>query len=237
MFYPSSLSILAIVGFSLAAHAQEKEKQVPVQIRAVLHDPANPTANLFYSDKTGAVVPLEFRPKDLTDPLLMLPANGSLVLYDKAAIDPGNPAASLAASAKLPAGIKRAIAVVLPARPGAKPAYRLMVIDDSESAFSGGESLALSLLGMETAIQAGEHKLPVHPGKITRVPPVRKVNEFNMAQTNFYYKDGGSWVAFTERQLQYIDACRRLFIIHVTPGALQPTVTTIVDINPKAGPR
>lgn len=236
MFHQSFLSIVAIAGLSLAAHAQEKGKPVPVQIRAVLHDPANPAANLFYSDKTGAVVQLDFRPKDLTDPLLMLPANGSLVLYDKAAIDPGNPAASLAASARLPAGIKRAIIVVLPARPGAKPAYRLLVIDDSVDAFPGGESLVLSLIGVETAIQAGEHKLPVHPGKITRVPPVRKVNEFNMAQTNFYYKDGGSSVAFAERQLQYIDACRRLFIIHATPGALQPTVTTIVDINAKAGP-
>jgi hypothetical protein len=237
MFYQSSLSILAIVGFSLAAHAQEKEKPVPVQIRAVLHDPANPTANLFYTDKRGAVVQLDFRPKDLTEPLLMLPVNGSLVLYDKAAIDPENPAASLAASVKLPADINRAILVVLPARPGAKPAYSLLVIDDSESAFSGGESLALSLLGVDTAIQAGEHKLAVHPGKITKVPPVRKVNEFNMAQTNFYYKNGGSWIAFAERQLQFIDACRHLFIIHVTPGALQPTVTTIVDVNARAGPR
>lgn len=237
MFHQSFLSILAIVGLSFAAHAQQKIKPAPVQIRAVLHDPANPTANLFYSDKAGALVPLEFRPKDLTDPLLMLPADGLLVLYNKAAIDPENPAASLAASVKLAADIKRAILVVLPARPGAKPAYRLLVVDDSESAFSGGESLVLSLLGVETAIQAGEHKLSVHPGNITRVPQVRKVNEFNMAQTNFYYKNGGSWTAFAERRLQFMDACRHLFIIHVTPGALQPTVTTIVDINARVEPR
>ena len=162
----------------------------------------------------------------------MLPVNGSLVLYDKAAIDPENPAASLAASVKLPPDLKRAIVVVLPAPPGGKPAYRMLLIDDSEKAFPNGESRALSLISVETAIQAGEHKLPVHPGKITRVPPVRKVNEFNMAQTNFYYQQGGSWVAFAERQLQYLDACRRLFIIHATPGALQPTVTTIVDTVP-----
>ena len=37
---------------------------------------------------------------------------------------------------------------------------------------------------------------------------------------------------FTERQLQYLDACRRLFILHATPGALQPTITTIVDTAP-----
>ena len=69
------------------------------------------------------------------------------------------------------------------------------------------------------------------------MPPVTKVNEFNMAQTNFYYQQGEAWVVFTERQLQYLDASRRLFIIHATPGALQPTITTIVDTNLKVAPR
>jgi hypothetical protein len=225
--------ILVVAGFPLMVHAQDKDMPAPVQIRAVLHDPVQPTADLFYPDQTGAVVQLNFRPKDLTEALFTLPVNGSLVLYNKATIDPENPAESLAASVKLPPGIKRAIVVVLPAPAGGKPAYRMLVIEDSEKAFPHGGSLALSLVGVETAIQAGEHKLPVHPGKITSVPPVRKVNEFNMAQTNFHYRHGGSWVTFTERQLQYIDACRRLFIIHATPGALQPTVTTIVDIKKK----
>jgi len=221
---------------SLTVHAQKKETPTAVQIRAVLHDPVHPTADLFYTDKTGAVVPLNFRPQDLTEALFMLPVNGSLVLYDKAAIDPGNPAASLAASVKLPPGIKRAMVVVLPAPAGEKPAYRMLIIDDSEEAFPKGESRVLPLIGVETAIQAGEHRLPVHPGKITTVPAVSKVNDFNMAQTNFYYQQGGSWVAFTERQLQFLDVCRRLFIVHVTPGAMTPTVTTIVDIAPVGGP-
>ena len=229
--------MLAVVGLSLAVHAQDKETAVPVQIRAVLHDPVRPTADLFYTDKTGAVVQLNFRPQDLTEPLFTLPLNGSLVLYDKALIDPKKPAASVAASVKLPADLKRAMIVVVPAAEGAKPAYRMLIIDDSESAFPSGESRVLPLISVETAIQAGEHRLPVHPGKITKVPPVKKVDEFNMAQTNFYYQQGGSWVAFTERQLQYLDASRRVFIIHATPGAIQPTVTTIVDINLGVAPR
>jgi len=237
MLVTSSLSVLAVVGLSLGLHAQVKDTSVPVRVRAVLHDPANPIADLFYPNISGAVVPLEFRPQDLTEPLLMLPANGSLVLYDKAAINPENPAASLAASIKLPINLKRAIIVVLPSPPGAKPAYRMLLIDDSEKAFPNGESRVLSLINTESAIQAGEHKLPVKPGKITAVPPVRKVNEFNMAQTNFFYQQAGSWVAFAERQLQFLDASRRIFIIHATPGAIQPTVTTIVDTVARAQPQ
>lgn len=237
MIFQFSLCLLAVVGLSLTVQAQDKETAVAVQIRAVLHDPVRPTADLFYTDKTGAVVQLNFRPQDLTEPLFTLPLNGSLVLYDKALIDPKKPAANVAASVKLPADLKRAMVVVVPAAEGAKPAYRMLIIDDSESAFPGGESRVLPLISVETAIQAGEHRLPVHPGKITRVPPVKKVDEFNMAQTNFYYQQGGSWVAFTERQLQFLDASRRIFIIHATPGAIQPSVTTIVDTNPGVAPR
>lgn len=225
----TSFILLTVFGLSLIGHAQEKDAPAPVRIRAVLHDPVNPNAELFFTDKAGTVVRLDFRPQDLTAPLFMLPLNGSLVLFDKAVIDPENPAASMAASVKLPPAIQRGIVVVLPSPPGGKTAYRMVLIDDSEKAFPSGESRVLSLINVETAIQAGEHKLPVHPGKITALPPVKKVNDFNMAQTNFYYQQGESWVAFTERQLQFLDATRRIFIIHATPGALQPQVTTIVD--------
>ena len=237
MIRKHSLWILTFFWLPVAGHAQDKEAVPPLQIRAVLHDPVHPAAELFYTDRKGVVVKLDFRPQDLTRPLFTLPVNGSLVLYDKADIDPKNPEASLAASCKLPPDIKRAMVVVLPAPAGTKPAYRMVLIDDSAKAFPKGESRALPLVGVETAIQAGEHKLPIHPGKITNVPPVRKVNEFNMAQTNFYYKQGETWVPFTERQLQYLDAYRRVFIIHVTPGALQPTVTTIVDTMPALSPK
>lgn len=232
-----ALSILTVLGLTLAIHAQQPQTAPPVSFRAVLHDPVHPVAELFYTDKTGVVVPLEFRPQDLSRAMFTLPVNGSLVLYDKAAVDPENPTASLAATVKIPPDIKQAIVVVVPAAAGDKPAYRMLVIDDSTKAFPPGESRVLPLVSLETAIQAGEHRLPVHPGKITSLPPVRKVNEFNMAQTNFYYQQGEAWVPFTERQLQFLDASRRIFIIHATPGAQQPTVTTIVDTAARSQPQ
>ena len=219
----------AILCLSLSAFGQQEATVVPVQFRATLLDPIKPTATLFYTHKTGAVVPLNFRPQDLTAALWTLPVNGSLVLYDRADIDPLNPTVGIAASIKLPAGLKQAIVVVLPSPADSKPAYKLLVIDDSLKAFPPGESRVVPLLNVETAIQAGEHRLQIQSGKITTVPPVKKVNEFMMAQTNFYYQQAGSWVPFTERQLQYLDDYRRIFLVYATPGAVQPSVTTIVD--------
>lgn len=236
MFCKFSLYLTFVFSLPLTILAQKKETAVPIQIRAVLHDPVKPTAELFYTDKSGAILPLNFRPQDLSRPISVLLTNGSLVLYDKANVDPEKPEASLAASIKLPASIKKAIILVMPSPAGEKPAYRMLVIDDSTKAFPPGESRIVPLVGVETAVQAGEHRLPISPGKITAVPPVKKVNEYNMAQTNFYYKQDEAWVPFTERQLQFLDVCRRIFIIHVTPGAAQPVVSTIVDVSVPASP-
>ena len=101
MIYQLSLTLLVVIGLLIPTYAQEKEKVPPVQIRAVFHNPVNPTANLFYADKSGAINPVNFRPKSLSNTLFTRPVNGSLVLYDKANIDPENPSASVAASVKI----------------------------------------------------------------------------------------------------------------------------------------
>lgn len=216
----------------VAGLAQQNDGPAAVQIRAVLHDPVRPVAELYLADRTGSVVRLELVAEGWSKAQFTVPVNGLLVLYDSATVDPKKPGENVAASCKIPANTQRAMIVVLPGPADAKPAYRMVLVDDSATAFPKGESRVISLVPVEMAVEAGEHKLPVHPGKITDVPAVRKVNEFNMAQTNFYYKDEESWVAFTERQLQFLDAFRRVFIIHATPGAIQPTVTTIVDTAP-----
>jgi hypothetical protein len=232
-----ALTILVVLCLPVAGHAQQNEAAAPLQIRAVLHDPVNPTAELFLRDQTGSVVRLKLVAEGLSEEQATLPANGSLVLYSSATVDPKKPEASLAASVRIPPNTKRAIVLVLPGPADTKPAYRMVLINDSTAAFPKGESRVISLVPVETAIEAGEHKLPVPAGKVTHVPAVKKVNDFNMAQTNFYYKDGSAWVPFTERQLQYLDEFRRIFIIHVTPGSTQPAVTTIIDTTPLAPPK
>jgi|GEM_PF-1025745 len=231
-----TLWFLTVLLLPVAGHAQSSEAAAPLRIRAVLHDPVHPVADLYLRDQIGAVVKLKLLAEGLSEAQTTLPVNGSLLLYDTATVDPKNPAPSLAASVVVPPGTKRAIVVVLPAPAASKPAYRLILINDAAAVFPMGESRVVSLLPVDTAVEAGEHKLQVLAGKITRLPPVKKVNDYNLAQTNFYYKQGESWVPFTERQLQYIDEYRRIFVVHATPGATQPSVTTIVDTAPAVLP-
>lgn len=225
----SKNALLLAVALILPTALPAQESTQKISVRAVLHDPVNPAAELFMLDDAGKVAKLNLVPSNLSAAQATVPVNGSLVLYKSSMVDPKNPQASVAASVKVPQNLKKAIVIIVTAGPNANPPYRLVLVDDSPTGFPKGESRVLSLVPAETAIEAGEHKLPVKPGTLVTVPTVKKVNEFNMAQTNFYYKEGETWNPFTERQLQYLDEFRRVFIIHTTPGSTQPFVATIVD--------
>lgn len=230
------LQLLLVLVFPLLCHAQPAEAPVLLQFRATLHDPIKPKAELFFTDKNGTIVPLELWKRELAKPQLTPLVNGMLILYDKLAVNIEKPEASIAATCKIPVGAKRVIIVILPSPVGVKPNYRMVCIGDSAKDFSKGESKVITLISKEAAIEAGEHKLPVHPGVVTRVPPVKKINEYNMAQTNIYYKTEENWTVINEYALQYLDGVRRIFIIHVTPGALQPSVSIIEDTASPAAP-
>ena len=86
----------------------------------------------------------------------------------------------------------------------------------------------LAVLGLPLAVFAEDEKTPA-PVQIRAVlhDPVKPI-------ANLYYKKSDVWAPFTELQLQYPDVCRRIFIVHVTPAAMQPTLATIVNTNLKS---
>jgi hypothetical protein len=198
-----------------------------LEMRAYLHDPVRPATALQFKCKSGTLAALDLRAEGLSPVCKTTLEDEELVIH---LID-----GAVAARAKVPAAIKSAAVVLFPAAKDAVPPYRMMVMDDSPAAFPWGDSRVMSLLGVETAMQAGEHKLPLPSGKITALPGVKKVDEFNMAQTNFFLREGGAWVPFTERRLQFTNEVRRIFVVHATPGSQQPFVTTLVDYKPHEG--
>lgn len=216
----------------LGGHAGGEEQPVFLRLRALWHDPLRPIVNLYAMDKSGALAAVNLRPHDLSEPQTVMLQGGMLFFYDRPEIDPQNPKAGLVASAKISEGMRQAIVVIVPTGEAGKVFHRVVVIDEEKKAFPFGESIIISLVNANVAVQAGEHLVTVKPGKWAKIPRVRKLNEFNMGQTNFFVeRAGGKSFVFAERQLQFIDECRRLFVIHKTPGALQPSVTTIVDTD------
>lgn len=211
----------------LAAPPLFAQDRRELELRAFLHDPVRPSAAIRFTDKTGALKPLELMAEGLSSPCAASLVEDELILQGADG--------AVAARAKVPAGCKRAAVIVVPAAAAdAKPPYRLIVLDDAPAAFPWGSSRAVSLLGVETAVQLGEHRLALPAGKITPLPEVKKVDEFNMAQVNFHYREGTGWIPFTERRMQFTGELRRIFLIHATPGSQRPFVATLVDYQPPA---
>jgi len=227
------LALSAALACLATTHSHAQEPAAPpagLQVRAVLHDPLQPLTELYVGAPGGSVTKLNLVVEGLGEPQAVTPVNGALVLYTSDQVNAASPKDNLAATAAIPAGARRLIALVV-AAPGATPPYRMMLIDDSARAFPLGESRVVNLTPVDFAMEVGEHKIGLASGKVTRVPPVVKVNEFNQAQTNFFFRKGESWEAFTERQMQYLDSIRRIFLIYSSPGAVQPEVRTISDYD------
>lgn len=229
-----SLLLPSLVGTS---HAQNIKPESLVLIRAILHDPARVVADLYLADPAGDLVKLQLRTGNLSAPQPAILVNGTVRFYNSSRFDPEDPDANLATTLKVPTTLKKLIVILTPIRQGASSVLKAVPIDDSPNAFPGGESRVLSLIAGKTAVQAGEHRVGVQPGRVARIPAVKKRNNFNIAQTNFYCEKGGAWSVFTERQVKYHDRIRRIYLITVFPGAKHPYVTTFVDTAPPAVPK
>jgi hypothetical protein len=226
MFKPI-ISTLVLIWFALIGLSFGQESSL--QMRAVLHDPAQPEMQ-FFVGKVDGLVPLNLVAEGLAEPQKISTENGLLNLYSSAVVDKNNPSASLAASVKVPPGASRVIAIILPSQ--GTPPYKMFLLDDDAGSFPWGESKAVNLTGVDFAVEIGEHKILVPSGKIMAVPKVKKLDEFNRAQTNFYYKNEDRWVVAAERQMQYIDTLRRVFLIYKSQNAVGPDVRTIMDYFP-----
>jgi hypothetical protein len=120
----------------VTGRARQNDATVPVQIRAVLHDPVHPAAELFLTDKTGAVVRLELVREGFSKAQFTLPVNGSLALYNSAAIEPRKPLANLAASIKLPPNIRQAM-LIIHVTPGAIQPSVTTIVDTAPAVLPG----------------------------------------------------------------------------------------------------
>jgi hypothetical protein len=214
---PATLLLMVLSVVCLRAETRK------LMLRAYLHDPSKANGPEFSVE--GGKQPLPLRADMISSAVEVALNDGDLRLQFADG--------QQAAQAKVPGKWTSAIAIIVPG-PGSDAAlpYRMLLLDDSATTFPWGTSQAVNLLGSDSEITAGELKLTLEAGKITPVPAVRQRDELNIAQTNFRCKVDGQWVLFAERQLQYVDDTRRVFLIHAIPGSQRPFVTTLLDHKP-----
>lgn len=225
----SFAQLILFSAFTLVASAQDST--VKLKIRAVLHHPLSPYAELYVPGATGDLERLNLAFEGLTIPQTATASKGILNLYSSATVDAAKPLENLVASVKIPENTKQAIILIFPAGKDSKLPFRLMVLNDAFHAFAKGESRAINLTPLTLAIRVGEHSIKVPPAKIVPVPKVTKLNDLNQAQTSFYRKDAETWVLLSERPMQYADEVRNIFLLYLMPNVDEPQVRTLIDTS------
>jgi len=201
------------------------------RLRAVLHDPISPFAELYVRDTAGTPTRLNLAMEGLTDAQTVSVQNGTLQLFSSATIDPAKPLAHLAATVAVPADVSQAIVFIFPAGADAKPPYRMMVLNDAAAAFPKGETRVLNMTKLQLAMKAGEHSVKLPPAAVSAVPKVTKLNDLNQAQTEFYRKGEGEneWLLLAERPMQFTDGVRNIILMYQMPNVEEPQLRTIID--------
>jgi hypothetical protein len=226
-------AFLASIACCLSAAAQEAPAASKLRLRAVLHDPLRPHAELYVRDQTGTLVRLYLALEGLTEAQNVSLTGGALQLYTSNTINPAKPLENLAATVAVPADVKRAIVFIFPAAAGAKPPYRMMVINDGAAAFPKAETRVLNLTNLELAMKAGEHSVKLPASKVSTVPKVTRRNDLNQAQTEFYRKGkaANEWLLLAERPMQFTDGIRNLILVYQMPNVEEPQLRTLVDTD------
>ena len=184
-----ALACLTALGLPLAAGA-------PTSVRAELrllafqpdqavdeafaHDPTAPPPAANAAPAVGVKVPVksylnhEFSTVVLTGRRLVLtthPERDSLTRADE-----------LLGEATLPEGVRSAILLCLPAAPGDKARFTILVIDDSKRAFPAGTFRVTNLSSQPVRIVLEDKTYQFKPGEIQLItdPPVRAGNQSGM---------------------------------------------------------
>ena len=202
MFHRSLLGLLLAACLTGSGAAQTPAGG-RLRLRTLLHDPLNPYAEFYVAGAKGALERLNLAVEGISAAQEVSYEGGALRLFSSATVDPVKPLANLAATCPVPAGLKRAIVLIVPAGANAKPAYKLMLLDESAAAFPPGESRAINLTPTPLAMAAGEHRIQLKPAAVTAISKVTKLNDQNQAHTQFFQKDGEGWLLVNERPTQY----------------------------------
>lgn len=227
------ISFLFSAALCLTAVAQQPPAAAKLRLRAVLHDPLAPFAELYVRDSAGAMVRLNLALEGLTEAQNVSLQEGSLQFFTTKEVDPAKPLENLAATVKVPAGVNRAIVLIFPAGADAKPRYRMMVVDDGAAAFPKAETRVLNLTKLQMAMKAGEHSLKLPASALTAVPKVTKLNDLNQAQTEFYLKGKAEndWLLIAERPMQFAEQARNLILLYQMPNVETPQLRTLTDTD------
>ncbi len=137
-----------------------------------------------------------------------------------------------AATAKIPAGMKRAILIFVAADKGAAGLpWRVFVIEDSSKNFPEGGAYVANFHRQDIRFVIGENKTMLKPGGSHGFPRPDKRDDFNMAPVIFQFQQKEVWTTASESMLRFVPGMRYLIFAYVDPASGRPRISTYQDFK------
>lgn len=222
-------SFCLLLLFTASVHAQQEGAVV---CRFVGLEGAPPPPPLVHVGAGGADVPCDIPPATFSPPTPCTLKDGAIHFLAKADRKP-------AATARIPAGVNKAILLFVAGAPGqdALP-WRVFVIEDSPKNFPDGGAYVANFHQQDIRFVLGQSKLMLKPGSAHGFERPEKRDAFNMAPVIFQFQQKEDWRTASESMLRFTPGVRYLIIAYVDPASKRPRIATYQDfvVRPAAPP-
>jgi hypothetical protein len=140
------------------------------------------------------------------------------------------------AQAKVPADSTRVLFLFLPGEDPVKEPYKVVTFADDTRTFPWGSVRLINLSKVPVRFHLGEfsgdNAKTLAPGKLTVIPKVRKLNEFNQYNVLIEFQGTEGFVPVSNTRWKTVDGKRDLAIAFVDPAGNRPVVNLYEDIEP-----
>jgi hypothetical protein len=217
-----ALRLFLTLLLSGSAFAQDEGK---VTCRFLALDGSKPPPPLVHLAADGAVVPCAVPANTLSPEIVC-------TLKDRALHFLAAEGRKPAATANIPAGLKRAILVFVAADPKAAGLpWRVFVVEDSPKNFPEGGAFVANFHRQDIRFVIGENKTLLKPGGSHGFPRPEKRDDFNMAPLVFQFQQKDDWTTASESMLRFAPGIRYLIFAYVDPASGRPRISTYQDFK------
>ena len=137
------------------------------------------------------------------------------------------------ASALIPAEVKAAILVFVPAAKVPSPLpWQVFVIEDTVKNFPDGGAFVANFYKQDVKFVIGEHKILLKTGKSHGLACPKQRDAFNMAPVVFQFQQDDAWRTASESMVRFVPGMRYLMFAYIDTASGRPRISTFQDFMP-----
>ncbi len=223
------LQILSILLAALSLQAAEPPAKIPASFYAFDYVPGH--ESVFVRSGEAAYDEIRLSKANIIGPISTVFMQGQLLINSKPETGAdGKTTYPVLATAKLPAGLKRALVVLFPNAADSPPGYRTLVVDHDSTTFALGSYRMINLAPYPVRGAVAEVQVEAKPGGIANLTP--KGEPGDIVPVRFEYFDNDRWNGLTETRAAIRKDRRWLMFVYKDPDSGRMNIRTIPDRTP-----